>query len=98
MRKIEIVTDIAQKTGLDKAAVFAVVEELMTTVKESLAGGEPVFLRGFGSFIIKKRAQKLGRNISKETGVLIPAHNIPFFKPCPEFKGLLAPKSAGKEA
>lgn len=91
MTKAEIVTAIARKTGLDKDTVLTVVEQFMDTVKESLAEGEPVFLRGFGSFIVKERARKLARNISADKGVIIPAHNIPFFKPCSTFKGMMAP-------
>ena len=90
MTKQELVTKIAKKTGLQKDEVLLIVEELMINVKESLAEGEPVFLRGFGSFIVKERARKTARNISKDTAVIIPAHNVPVFKPCKEFKGLLA--------
>ncbi|MBO4588751.1 MAG: integration host factor subunit beta [Bacteroidales bacterium] len=85
MTKAEIVTDIAQKTGIEKVAIQAAVEEFMTVVKESLAEGENVYLRGFGSFIVKKRAEKTGRNISKNQTILIPAHNIPAFKPAKTF-------------
>jgi len=92
MTKAELVTVIAKKTGLDKDTVLTIVEQTMSTIKESLVDGEPVFLRGFGSFTLKQRAEKKARNISKETSVIIPAHNIPFFKPCPEFKEALAPE------
>jgi len=85
MTKAEIVTEIANKTGIEKVAVQATVEALMATVKNSLVKGENVYLRGFGSFIIRKRAQKTGRNISKNTTIIIPAHNIPAFKPAKEF-------------
>lgn len=85
MTKAEIVTEIANKTGVEKVAVQATVEALMATVKNSLVKGENVYLRGFGSFIIRKRAQKTGRNISKNTTIIIPAHNIPAFKPAKEF-------------
>lgn len=85
MTKAEIVTQIAKKTGLDKDAVLTVVEQFMTNVKDSLAEGEAVYLRGFGSFIIKTRARKTARNISKETSIIIPAHNIPAFKPAKTF-------------
>ena len=91
MTKAEIVTKIAKQTGLDKDTVLTVVEQFMNTVKESLTEGEPVFLRGFGSFIVKERAQKLARNISADKGVIVPAHNIPFFKPCSTFKAMMAP-------
>ncbi len=85
MTKAEIVTEIANKTGIEKVAVQAVVESFMETVKDTMIGGENVYLRGFGSFIIKKRAEKTGRNISKNTTIIIPAHNIPAFKPAKTF-------------
>ena len=85
MTKAEIVAEIAQKTGIEKVAIQATVEEFMGVVKESLSRGENVYLRGFGSFIIKKRAEKTGRNISKNTTIIIPAHNIPAFKPAKTF-------------
>ncbi len=85
MTKAEIVTKIAKKTGLDKEEVLTVVEQLMGTIKESLIEGEPVYLRGFGSFIIKERATKTARNISKDKAIIIPAHNIPAFKPAKSF-------------
>ena len=85
MTKAEIVNEIVNKTGIDKVAVSGVVESLMNTITTSMIKGEPVYLRGFGSFILKKRAEKLGRNISKNTTVKIPAHNIPAFKPSKEF-------------
>jgi DNA-binding protein HU-beta len=85
MTKAEIVAEIANKTGIEKVAVQATVETFMEAVKNSLAVGENVYLRGFGSFIIKKRAKKTGRNISKNTTIIIPAHNIPAFKPAKTF-------------
>ena len=85
MTKAEIVAQIAQKTGIEKVAIQATVEEFMNVVKESLADGENVYLRGFGSFIIQKRAEQTGRNISKNTTIIIPAHNIPSFKPAKTF-------------
>ncbi|MBQ3580560.1 MAG: integration host factor subunit beta [Bacteroidales bacterium] len=85
MTKAEIVTAISNKTGIEKAAVLNIVEELMISIKESITANEEVYLRGFGSFIIKHRAAKVGRNISKGTAVNVPAHNIPAFKPCKEF-------------
>lgn len=85
MTKAEVVNVIAQRTGIEKVAVLAVVEEMMGVVKESLTKGENVYLRGFGSFIVRKRAEKTGRNISKNTTVIIPAHNIPAFKPSKTF-------------
>ncbi len=85
MTKAEIVTDIANKTGIEKVAVQAVVESFMSAVKNSLVKNENVYLRGFGSFIVKERAEKTGRNISKNTSIVIPAHFIPAFKPAKEF-------------
>ena len=85
MTKAEVVNEIAQKTGIEKIAIMTIVEEFMTVVKDSLTEGENVYLRGFGSFIVRKRAEKTGRNISKNTTVIIPAHNIPAFKPAKSF-------------
>ncbi len=85
MTKAEIVTEISRATGLEKAAVLATVESFMDVVKESMAGGENVYLRGFGSFIIKTRKEKTGRNITKNTSVIIPEHKIPAFKPAKVF-------------
>jgi len=92
MTKAELVSVIAKKTGLDKETVSTVVEQLMVSIKDSLVEGEPVFLRGFGSFILKARAEKLARNIKAEKSIVVPAHNIPFFKPAEEFKKALAPE------
>ena len=80
MTKAEIVAEIAQRTGLEKVNIQATVETFMEVIKDSLGKGNNVYLRGFGSFIIKRRAEKTGRNISKGTTVIIPAHNIPSFK------------------
>ena len=85
MTKAEIVSEIASKTGIDKREVLMVVESLMDTIKTTMTNGEEVFLRGFGSFIIKRRAEKTARNISKNTTMIVPAHNIPAFKPAKEF-------------
>ncbi len=85
MTKAEIVNEISMRTGFDKNAVQTVVEAFMTTVKGSLAKNENVYLRGFGSFIVKDRAEKTARNISKNETIVIPAHKIPAFKPCKSF-------------
>jgi DNA-binding protein HU-beta len=85
MTKADIVADIATETGLEKTEVLRAVEAFMVSIKTSLAQGNNVYLRGFGSFIIKERAQKTGRNISQKTTVIIPAHNIPSFKPAKTF-------------
>ncbi len=85
MTKAEIVNEVAKSTGFEKAEVLAVVEEFTKVVKDSLVAGEPVYLRGFGSFIIKHRAQKAARNITRKTTITIPAHDIPAFKPAKTF-------------
>ena len=85
MTKADIVTEISDKTGIEKIAVQAAVEAFMDSVKNSLTDGQNVYLRGFGSFIIKERAEKTGRNISKNESIIIPAHNIPAFKPAKTF-------------
>ena len=85
MTKADIVARIAEETGLERSEVLKTVEAFMTSVKDSLAKGENVYLRGFGSFIVKERAEKTGRNISKNTTIIIPAHNIPSFKPAKTF-------------
>lgn len=85
MTKAEIVAEIANKTGIEKVSIQNTVETFMETIKSSLMKGENVYLRGFGSFIVKRRAEKTGRNISKNTTIIIPAHNIPSFKPSKSF-------------
>lgn len=85
MTKADIVNEIAKSTGVEKATVLNVVEAMMETIKASLVKEENVYLRGFGSFVVKKRAQKTARNISKNTTIIIPAHNIPSFKPAKSF-------------
>ena len=85
MTKAEIVAEIASKTNIEKVAVQQTVESFMDAIKKAMADGENVYLRGFGSFIVKKRAEKTGRNISKNTTIIIPAHNIPSFKPAKVF-------------
>ena len=85
MTKAEIVNEIANKTGFEKNQVQTVVEAFMTSVKGSLAKNDNVYLRGFGSFIVKERAEKTARNISKKTTIIIPAHKIPAFNPCKTF-------------
>ena len=87
MTKADIVNEISKNTGIEKAVVLETVEKFIESVKGCLANGEHVYLRGFGSFIVKKRAQKTARNISKNTTIIIPAHNIPAFKPAKTFMG-----------
>ena len=85
MTKAEIVTGISEETGLEKSEALRAVEAFMQSIKKSLSEGQNVYLRGFGSFVVKERAQKTGRNISKNTTIIIPAHNIPSFKPAKVF-------------
>jgi DNA-binding protein HU-beta len=85
MRKADIVGCIAEKTGIPKVDILVALEAFFREVKTSLEEGEPVYVRGFGSFILKKRAAKIGRNIKKNIAVEIPEHFIPAFKPAKEF-------------
>jgi len=85
MTKAEIVNKISSNLGLEKNEVLATIENFMDEVKNSLSEGENVYLRGFGSFIVKRRAEKTGRNILKNTTIKIPAHSIPAFKPAKVF-------------
>lgn len=85
MTKAEIVASIVRETGVDRTVVTEVVEGFMESVKDAMIGGEEVFLRGFGSFIIKQRAEKTARNITKGMTIKIPAHKIPAFKPSKAF-------------
>ncbi len=85
MTKADIVNEVAKNTGIDKTTVLTTIEAFMDTVKESLSNDDNVYLRGFGSFVVKKRAQKTARNISKNTTIIIPEHNIPSFKPAKTF-------------
>ncbi|MCW3105338.1 MAG: bacterial nucleoid DNA-binding protein [Bacteroidetes bacterium] len=97
MTKADIINEIAEKTGIEKVAVQASVEAFMKTVRNSMVAGENVYLRGFGSFIVKKRAEKTGRNISKNTTIIIPAHYVPAFKPAKTFTEKVK-KNVKKEA
>lgn len=85
MTKADIVNEIVKTTGIEKTSVQAIVEAFMNSVKGSMIGGENVYLRGFGSFIVKERAEKTARNISKNVTIKIPAHFIPAFKPAKSF-------------
>jgi len=85
MTKADIVNEISKNTGIEKAAVQKTVEAFMSTVKTSIVNCNNVYLRGFGSFIVKKRAEKTARNISKNTTIIIPQHFIPSFKPAKTF-------------
>ena len=90
MTKAEIVNEIAKSTGVERIKVQSIVEGFMESVKNSLANGENVYLRGFGSFTVKTRAKKTARNISKNTTIVIPAHNVPAFKPAKTFSTAIA--------
>lgn len=85
MTKAEIITEVALATGMSKKEVSAVVEAFMDSIKKNLLGKENIYLRGFGSFIIKHRAAKTARNISKNTTITIAAHDLPSFKPAKSF-------------
>ncbi len=85
MTKADIVNEISRSTGLDKTAVLATIEKFMEVMKDSMSSGNNVYLRGFGSFIIKTRKEKTARNISKNTTIRIPEHKIPAFKPSKVF-------------
>ena len=87
MTKADIVNEISKGTGVEKAQVQQIVEAFMESIKDSLTSNKNVYLRGFGSFIVKRRAEKVARNISKNTTITIPAHNIPAFKPGKSFAG-----------
>lgn len=89
MTKAELVKEVSKSTGIEATTVMTVVEGFMEAVKGSLAKDNNVYLRGFGTFEVKTRAQKTARNITKNTTVIIPEHKVPTFKPCPDFKNLL---------
>ena len=97
MRKADIISQIAEKSGIPKVDVLITLEAYFKEVKESLVDGEPIFIRGFGSFILKKRAAKIGRNIEKNIAVKIPAHSIPKFKPAKEFVQAIRKSARVKE-
>ena len=85
MTKADIVSEIAKSTGVERVQVQAIVGAFMESIKTSVTNNNNVYLRGFGSFIVKKRAKKVARNISKNTTITIPEHNIPAFKPAKSF-------------
>jgi DNA-binding protein HU-beta len=86
MKKLDIINKIQKNCNVDKNNISLVVENFMKEVKESLTKGENVYLRGFGTFVIKKRAEKTARNITKKTVIKVPAHYVPTFKACKSFK------------
>lgn len=85
MTKADIISEISTKTGIEKVDVQETVEAFFKVIKNSMIGGENVYVRGFGSFVVKKRAQKTARNISKNTAIIIPEHFVPSFKPAKVF-------------
>ncbi len=85
MRKADLINSIADKTGISKIDVMVTLETMFKEIKQNLSNGENIYVRGFGSFITKKRAAKIGRNIKKNIAVEIPEHFIPAFKPAKEF-------------
>lgn len=86
MTKAELITSIAIQTGYDKTSIATVIESAMDNIKKTVAAGDSVYLRGFGSFTTKTRAKKIARNISKNTSMEVPEHKIPAFKASNEFK------------
>ncbi len=94
MRKVDLVNQIADKTGIPKVDVLVTLETMLKEIKESLSKGENIYIRGFGSFITKKRAAKIGRNIKKNVAVHIPEHFIPAFKPSKDFVSEIKKASA----
>ena len=90
MTKIELVKAVAEKTGIDQPTALAAVEGFIDTLKESLIDKENVYIRGWGTWTLKHRAKKTARNISKNTTLVVPAHDIPYFKPCKEFMEAVA--------
>ena len=92
MTKIELVKAVAEKTGIDQATAMAAVEGFISTLKDALIEKENVYLRGWGTWTLKHRAKKTARNIAKNTTLVIPAHDIPYFKPCKEFLDAVAKK------
>ncbi|MCB9225925.1 MAG: HU family DNA-binding protein [Chitinophagales bacterium] len=89
MRKADLVNKISEETGIPKVDTLVVIESMIKEIKNSLKEGDNVYLRGFGSFVVKTRAEKVGRNIKKNTAIVIPAHNIPSFKPSKSFVGIV---------
>jgi len=96
--KADVITEISEKTGIDKADVTATVEAFFTVVKDSMADGENIYVRGFGSFVNKKRAKKIARNISKNTAIVIEEHFVPSFKPSKVFVEKIKTSDKIKEA
>lgn len=85
MRKADLVASISEKTGIAKVDVLVSLETFFKEVKGTLSEGENVYIRGFGSFVVKKRAKKIGRHIKENKAIEIPEHFIPAFKPAKVF-------------
>lgn len=85
MTKADVVSEISAKTGLEKVDVQDVIENFFHVVKENMSKGNNIYFRGFGSFVVKKRARKVARNIAKNTSIVIPPHYVPSFKPSKTF-------------
>lgn len=98
MTKAEVISEIADKTGIDKADVSTTVEAFFSIVKDSMAEGNNIYVRGFGSFVNKKRKKKIARNISKNTAIVIDAHYVPSFKPSKVFVEKIKKSKKVKEA
>ena len=90
MRKIEIITNVCNKTNLPKQDTIITIETFLKEIESSLKAGKSIYIRGFGTFMLKKRAKKTGRIILKNKSVEIPEHYIPFFKPSKKFKQIVA--------
>jgi DNA-binding protein HU-beta len=90
MTKIELVKKVAEKTGIDQPTALAAVEGVIETLKEAQINKEDVFIRGWGTWTLKHRAEKTARNISKNVTMIVPAHDIPYFKPCKDFMEAVA--------
>ena len=89
MTKLELIKEICKRTGVDNASVTNTIEAMMSVMKDTMSKGECIYLRGFGSFILKHRAQKTARNISRNQTIIVPAHDLPAFKPCKDFADML---------
>jgi DNA-binding protein HU-beta len=99
MTKAQLITEIAISTGFDKTTISTIVESYMSHVKKCMSNGENVYLRGFGTFELKARKEKVARNITRRSTVIVPAHSVPVFKPAKEFKSVVEnAKPAGKRA
>ena len=90
MTKLELIKEICKRTGVDNTSVTNTIEAMMSVMKDTMSKGECIYLRGFGSFILKHRAQKTARNISKNQTIIVPAHDLPAFKPCKDFMEAVA--------